>query len=202
MDKLGSLAVAGNYDLGRRALADGLYLFRGCLRMVEFEAYSVDQIEHGGSTVGITAGKEADDVGWVGDALDCQTAGSTQAAGKSVEEDRAFAVRSTDVTLLGSATSPDDSNSAAGSTISQLVVGVAVVLTLGEGRGDLLRYATGLKRLSILLDGETSVYNISDGKADAFLGSWCWGSEDCAKQSSEREDGLDLHLELRAGNEG
>lgn len=180
MNKLSTLAVARNNDLGRRAPANSL----------------VDQVEHGCSTSGVSSSKESDDVGRVSDTLNGQATGSTQTASQSIEESRAFAVSGADITILCSTTSVDDSDSTAGSPVSQLVVGVSAILALGKGGCNFLRNIAGLKLLSVLLDGETSVNDIRDREADTLTsGDRCWSSECSTKKGSNWEDSLDLHLE-------
>lgn len=182
--KLSTLAVARNHDFSGWASGDGLFVNQQACGSEGDSAYRVDQIEHGRSTISITSSQEATNARRVCYALDSQAAGSTQSAGKSVEESRPFTVGRSDITLLSGAAGIDDSNGTASSTISQLVVGVAAVLALGQC--DLLRYIAGLKLLSILLDGEASVDDICDWEADSvLLGNWCWGSKGRAEQGSE-----------------
>ena len=170
--------------------------FREPLVVVRIGTYLVDQVEHGGSTIGITTSKEAEDVGRVSNALDSELAGSTQTAGKSIEEGRTLTVSRADVTLLSSAASIDDGDRAARGAIGELVVGVASVLTLGDSccGVNLLGDLAGLESLGVLLDGEASVDDICDWEADSlFLGDWCWSGESSAEHSGKWEDGLELH---------
>lgn len=163
--------------------------------------HSVDQVEHGSSTVRITTSKEAKDVSWVGYTLDSQAAGSTHCGSEGVEEDRAFDVRGADIASLGSTTGVDDSNSTAGGTVGELVVGVGTVLALGQC--DLFRHCASLELLGVLVDGKTGVKDISDWEGNSLLlCDWCRGGKDYAEQSREREDSLDLHLEGRVIESG
>lgn len=160
--------------------------------------YLVDQVEHGGGTLGITSSEEAEDIRRVSNALDGKLVGSTQTAGKSIEEGRALAVSRADVALLCSSTRVDDSDAAASGAIGELVVGIASVLTLGYSccGVHLLGNLAGFESLSVLLDGKASVDDICDWEAGSLLlSNWCWGGESGAKHGGKWEDGLELHFE-------
>ena len=155
-------------------------------------AHLVDQVVHSSSSCGIASRQEAENVGRVCDTLNSQAANSSDASSDGVEEDGAFRVRFANISRLSSATRPDDGDWTAWSAISQLVVGVAVVLAFGE---IMLLDILGLNLCSIFLDGKIRVDKICDGEADASLRCWC--SEGGGKKSRQGEQGTSagLHLE-------
>lgn len=135
MDELATLAVAGHDDLGVGASARSLKVWLA-MESIEgkftSETHLGDQVGHGGAASRITAGQEAQDAGRVVDALNSEVRGTNDTS-EGIEESRTLRARLSDVAVTVGATGPDDRDSTAGSAVSQLVEGVTVILTLGDG---------------------------------------------------------------------
>lgn len=135
MDELATLAVAGHDDLGVGALARSLKAWSAVKSMeskLTSKTHLRDQVGHGGAASRVTAGQKAQDAGRVVDTLNGEVRGTNDTS-EGVEESRTLRASLSDVAVSVGATGPDNRDSTAGSAVSQLVEGVTVVLTLGDG---------------------------------------------------------------------
>jgi hypothetical protein len=173
--ELSTLAITRHHNLGRRAA-------RGSL---------VDEVEHGRASRSISTGQESTNASRVRHTLDCQSTCASKSAGYCVEEDWTLCSRSSDVAFLCGTAREDESDVTAGCAVCQLVVGVSIVLSLGQLR---LLDVLALKLCSILLNGEVSADEVSDGEARASCLYRCGECAGHQQREGKQVLGEDLHL--------